>query len=327
MSWKVFISRMIPDAGIEHLKNAGLKVDIYEKDHVIPRKELLHRIPEYDALLAVLTEQVDTELLDHTDKLKIVANYAVGYNNIDVQSCTNRKIAVTNTPGVLTETTADLTFTLMLTVAKRVVEGDTMIRSGKFDGWSPLMLLGADVFGKTLGIVGAGRIGSAMAARASGFNMNILYTDTKRNDDLELKYGAQFVSLDDLLSKSDFVTIHVPLNDKTHHLINSKRLKQMKSDAYFINTSRGPVVDENALVSALKENIIAGAGLDVFENEPRLAIGLAELPNTVLLPHIGSATVETRNKMAIIAAENIIKMSQGKIPPNILNKEIFTSSR
>jgi glyoxylate reductase len=325
MSWRVFVSRKIPNAGIEYLENAGLKVDVYPEDRIIPREELLQRIPDYDALLSVLTEIVNNELLTNAKKLKIVANYAVGYNNIDVNACTKKKIAVTNTPDVLTDTTADLTFTLLLSVAKRIVEGDNMVRTDNFKGWNPMLLLGSDVSGKTLGILGAGRIGSAMAARAHGFNMQILYHDTTRNKKIESNYKAGYVSFDELLNLSDFVSLHVPLNKDTTHLINEKRLKQMKNTAFLINTSRGPVVDEQALVSALKNKEIAGAGLDVFENEPALAPGLAELPNTVLLPHIGSATVETRDKMALMAAKNIVNMAQNKIPPNILNKEIFTS--
>jgi len=324
MSWKVFVSRRIPEPGIRYLEDAGLEVEVNAKDQAVPRKELLEMIPQYDALLSVLTETVDEELLEKAGKLKIVANYAVGYNNIDIAACTKRRIAVTNTPEVLTAATADLAFTLILAVAKRIVEGDNMTRSGNFKGWGPLLLLGSEVSGKTLGIIGAGRIGSAVARRATGFDMKILYHDTKQNNESEKKCDAKFVSLDELLEKSDFISLHVPLNENTRHLINMSRLRQMKPGAYLINTSRGPVVDENALVTALREKIIAGAGLDVFEEEPLLAQGLTELPNTVLLPHIASATVETRTKMALMAAENIISIAQGKIPLNILNKEIFT---
>jgi lactate dehydrogenase-like 2-hydroxyacid dehydrogenase len=323
MSWKVFVSRRIPEPGIRYLEDAGLEVEVYAKNQAIPRNELLEMIPLYDALLSVLTEQVDEELLEKAGRLKIVANYAVGYNNIDITACTQRGIAITNTPDVLTSATADLAFTLILAMAKRIVEGDNLTRRGLFKGWGPLLLLGADVSGKILGIIGAGRIGSAVARRATGFDMKILYHDTKQNRELEKKCDAKFVSLDELLDISDFISLHVPLNENTRHLINMNRLRQMKTGAYLINTSRGPVVDENALVTALREKIIAGAGLDVFEEEPLLAPGLTELPNTVLLPHIASATVETRTKMALMAAENIVNMAQGKIPPNILNKEIF----
>jgi len=325
MSWKVFVSRRIPEPGIRYLEDAGLEVDVYAKNRAVPRNELLEMIPLYDALLSVLTEQVDEKLLAKAGRLKIVANYAVGYNNIDIAACTQRGIAVTNTPEVLTAATADLAFTLILAVAKRIVEGDNMTRGGNFKGWGPLLLLGSEVSGKTLGIIGAGRIGSAVARRATGFDMKILYHDTKQNSELEKKCDAKFVSLDELLEKSDFISLHVPFNENTRHLINMNRLRQMKTGAYLINTSRGPVVDENALVTALKEEIIAGAGLDVYEEEPLLAPGLIELPNTVLLPHIASSTVETRTKMALMAAENIISIAQGKIPLNILNKEIFSS--
>jgi glyoxylate reductase len=323
MSWRVFISRRIPEAGIKYLRKAGHKVDIYPQEQAIPRRELLETIHQYDALLPVLTEQIDEELLGRAKRLKIVANYAVGYNNIDVAACTSKNIAVTNTPDVLTEATADLTFGLLLGVAKRMIEGDNLTRSGKFAGWGPLMLLGSDVSRKTLGVIGAGRIGSAVIQRAGGFDMKILYTDTQPRPDIEDKFNAKFVSLDELLNESDFVTIHVPLSRETYHLIDANRLNQMKESAYLINTSRGPVVDERALLNALKEKRIAGAGLDVYENEPALAPGLARLTNTVLLPHIASATVETRNKMALMAAENIIKMAQGEIPPNLVNKDLY----
>jgi glyoxylate reductase len=325
MNWRVFISRKIPQAGIDRLEQAGLTVDVYPEDRVIPRKEFLNGRSKYDALLSVLTESIDQELIDHALRLKIVANYAVGYNNIDIAACTRKKIAVTNTPDVLTDTTADLTFTLILAVAKRIIEGDRMVRSGNFFGWNPMLLLGSEVSGKTLGIIGAGRIGSALAARAHGFNMRILYHDKKNNPQLESDFQAEFTSIDDLLRYSDFVSLHVPLNDDTKHMIDGQRLKQMKKDAFLINTSRGPVIDEEALVAALANRTIAGAGLDVFENEPALAADLEKLPNTVLLPHIGSATVETRDKMALMAAENIIKMANNKVPPNILNKEIFST--
>ncbi len=326
MNWKVLVSRIIPESGIESLKHAGFDVDVYTEDRPIPRKELIRKIPAYDALLAVLTEKVDRELLDVAGNLKIVANYAVGYNNIDVEACSQNHVAVTNTPGVLTESTADLTFTLILAVAKRIVEGDRLTRSGHFKGWSPLLLLGSDITGKTLGIIGAGRIGTAVAARAAGFDMPVLYHDTKNNEILDTRYKARLVSMDELLSHSDFISIHVPLTGKTNHMISTEEFAKMKPQAYLINTARGPIVDENALVQALRNKQIAGAALDVFENEPRLADGLAQFSNTVLVPHIGSATVETRTKMALMAAENIIKMSQGKMPPNILNREIFHSS-
>jgi len=316
MSWNVFISRRIPEAGIEYLKNAGMKVDVYPHDQAIPRKDLLNRIHKYDALLAVLTEQVDQELLAAAKQLKIVANYAVGYNNIDVAACSQKGIAVSNTPGVLTEATADLTFALILGVAKRILEGDEMTRSGKFSGWGPLLLLGSDVSGKTLGVIGAGRIGSALIQRAAGFDMKIVYTDTRRKYDIEEKFGAKFMSLDELLEKSDFVTIHVPLNEETHHLIDEKRLRQMKKSAYLINTARGPIVDPDALYAALKTGQIASAALDVTDPEPIPANHkLLSLPNLIVAPHIASATVTSRTQMAMMAVQNLVAGVQGRELP------------
>jgi glyoxylate reductase len=263
---------------------------------------------------------VDDEVLDAAAGVKGVANYAVGFNNIDVDACTRRGIPVSNTPDVLTDTTADLAWALMFSVARRIVEGDRYVRDGKFKGWGPLMLLGDDLTGKTLGIVGGGRIGMATAARAVGFSMPVLYTSRNRHEDIEA-IGAQYRSLDDLLQASDFVSIHVPLMPETTHLIGPRELNLMKSTAYLINTARGPIVDEKALVSALRNGIIAGAGLDVFEREPELEPGLADLDNAVIVPHIGSGTVATRIKMGNKAAINLIAMVKGEEPPDCVNPE------
>jgi len=295
-------------------------VDVNPHDRALTRSEFLEAVKGRDGLLCLLTETVDDEVLDAAAGVKGVANYAVGFNNIDVDACTRRGIPVSNTPDVLTDTTADLAWALMFSVARRIVEGDRYVRDGKFKGWGPLMLLGDDLTGKTLGIVGGGRIGMATAARAVGFSMPVLYTSRNRHEDIEA-IGAQYRSLDDLLQASDFVSIHVPLMPETTHLIGPRELNLMKSTAYLINTARGPIVDEKALVSALRNGIIAGAGLDVFEREPELEPGLADLDNAVIVPHIGSGTVATRIKMGNKAAINLIAMVKGEEPPDCVNPE------
>jgi len=323
MRRKVYVTRRLPQPAIDMLEER-FDVEIYPEDRAIPREVLMEKVKGIDALLPLLTDKVDAEVMDAAgENLKIIANYAVGYDNIDVDAATKRKIAVTNTPGVLTETTADMAWALMFAVARRVVEADKFTRAGKFKGWGPMMFLGGDVYGKTLGVVGVGRIGSAVAKRAKGFNMRVLYTDVVRNEEIEKEVGAKKVELDELLRESDFVTLHVPLMPSTRYLIGERELKLMKKTAYLINTSRGPVVEERALVEALRKGEIAGAGLDVYENEPELSPGLAELDNVVLTPHIASASVETRTRMATLAAENIIAFFEGKRPPTIVNPEVL----
>ncbi|MCD6506132.1 D-glycerate dehydrogenase [Candidatus Poribacteria bacterium] len=323
MRRKVYVTRRLPQPAIDMLEER-FDVEIYPEDRAIPREVLMEKVKGIDALLPLLTDKVDAEVMDAAGgNLKIIANYAVGYDNIDVDAATKRKIAVTNTPGVLTETTADMAWALMFAVARRVAEADKFTRAGKFKGWGPMMFLGGDVYGKTLGVVGVGRIGSAVAKRARGFNMRVLYTDVVRNEEIEKEVGAKKVELDELLRESDFVTLHVPLMPSTRHLIGERELKLMKKTAYLINTSRGPVVDERALVETLRKGEIAGAGLDVYENEPELSPGLAELDNVVLTPHIASASVETRTRMATLAAENIIAFFEGKRPPTIVNPEVL----
>ncbi|MDW8055593.1 MAG: D-glycerate dehydrogenase [Elusimicrobiota bacterium] len=321
---KVLVTRQLPQPAIDLLKQY-FEVDLYTEDRVIPREELLRRVEDKDGLLCLLTDNVDAELMDKAKNLKVIANYAVGYNNIDVAEATKRKIPVTNTPGVLTETTADLAFALLMSVARRIVESDKFLREGKFKGWAPMLFLGNDIYGKTLGIIGFGRIGQAVAKRGLGFDMKILYYDTNRvSVEIEQKYNATFKPLDELLKESDFISIHVPLVKETYHLISDREFSLMKPTAYLINTSRGPVVDEKALVRALKDKKIAGAALDVFEKEPEVEPELIDMPNTVLVPHIGSATIETRTKMALMAAENIIAvLVHNKVPPNIVNPEIY----
>ena len=320
----VYVTRRIPQPGLDLLAENCSQVDVNPDDRVLGRDELLAAVRGRDAVLCLLTDTIDAEVLDAARGCKIFANYAVGYNNIDVAAATERGIAVTNTPGVLTDATADLTWALIFAVARRVVEGDAFTRAGKFKGWSPMLFLGADISGKTLGIVGAGRIGTAVALRARGFRMRVLYFSRSQNEALEQAVGAERVELDELLRQADFVSIHVDLNPTTHHLIGRRELALMKPTAFLINASRGPVVDEAALVEALRERRIAGAGLDVYENEPELAPGLAELPNAVLLPHLGSATTGTRTRMAILAATNIVAMLRGERPPNIVNPEVLS---
>jgi len=284
------------------------------------RQEILDRIPDKEGLLCMITDKVDDELLAHAPHLRMIANYGVGFDHIDVPAVTARGIWVSNTPGVLSDATADLTFALILAVARRAVEGDRMTRSGKFKPWSPLSFLGTEVAGKTLGIVGLGQIGKAVARRASGFGMPILYHNRRRiPEEEEQALRATYVDLPTLLSHADFVSLHVTLSDETRHLIGERELGLMKPTAFLINVSRGPVVYEKALTGALRERTIAGAGLDVYEKEPELFPGLAELDNVVLLPHVGSGTIETRTKMARLAVENLLAGLAGRTPPNCLN--------
>lgn len=317
---KVYVTRPIPETGIKLLKSKGYQVDINPKDKVLSIAELEEKLAHYDGLLTLLSDKIDNEVLKSAgQQLKIIANYAVGFDNIDVKAATIKKIYVTNTPGVLTEAVAEHTFALLLAVAKRIVEADRFVRNGKYILWEPMGFLGPQVWGKTIGIVGLGRIGSFVAQIAhEGFQMKVLYYDVKRNDEFEMRFSAKYQAIGDLLRNSDFITLHVPLLPSTHHLINKERLHLMKKGAILINTSRGPVVDENALAAALKEERIGGAGLDVFEFEPKLAHGMKDLDNVVLTPHIASATTEAREAMSTIAAENIIAALVGKEPPNIV---------
>jgi glyoxylate reductase len=297
-------------------------IDLIHKDHPMERERLLESVGDKDGLLCMVTDRIDQELLENAPHLKMIANYGVGYNNIDLNAATGRGIPVSNTPGVLTDATADITFALILAVARRVVEGDKMTREGRFQFWAPLHFLGREVTGKTLGIVGLGRIGKAVVRRAKGFHLSVLYHNRHRIDaSREIELGVKFVTLKTLLSEADFVSLHVPLTDQTHHMIGREELQWMKPTAYLINASRGPVVDEQALLEALQTKKIAGAGLDVYESEPDVIPGLTELDNAVLLPHLGSATLETRSKMARLAAENLLAGLKGEIPPNCLNCE------
>jgi glyoxylate reductase len=323
MSYNILVTRKIPQPGIDLLQSFCEKVDIHPEDRPMTKSELLEKVQGRDGILCLLTDTIDEEIITAAGDARIFANYAVGFNNIDVQAATRQGIMVTNTPGVLTDATADLTWALILSSARRIAESDRYTRAGNFTSWGPMLLLGAGVAGKTLGIVGAGRIGTAVAQRAAGFRMRILYSDEKVYPDLEKSLGAVKVSLSDLLTQSDFISLHVPLLPETKHLIGQDEFQKMKSTAFLINTSRGPVVDEEALVQALTNHDIAGAGLDVYEKEPALTEGLKELNNVVLLPHLGSATVEARTKMAVMAAENLVAGLKGDRPPNLVNPEVL----
>ncbi len=307
----------------QQILNASCEVDYWTQAERISKEELLRRVKDKDGLVCLLTERVNEELLRAAPKLRIAANVAVGFDNIDVAACTKRSVVATNTPGVLDETTADFAWTLMMAVARRLVEGDQLARSGMWKGWDLDQLVGADVWGKTLGVVGFGRIGRAVARRAAGFQMKVLYTDAIRAPlDIETDLKAEYRDLNTLLGESDFVSLHVPLLADTRGMFDGAKLSRMKPSAFLINTSRGPVIDEAALVHALESKKIAGAALDVYENEPFIHSGLKR-PNVVLAPHIASASVATRTKMAVMAAENVVAMFKGKRPPNILNPEAF----
>lgn len=320
---KVYVTRRLPQKALDMIA-AECEMQVNPYDRVMTRQELEEAIKEVDGILCLLTDSIDVSLLNLNPNLKVLANYAVGFNNIDVAACTQRRIAVSNTPGVLTETSADLAWALIMTVARRIVEADRFTREGKFDGWGPMMFLGGDVCGKTLGVVGMGRIGQAVVRRAKGFDMKVIYYNTNRKSEAEENaLGVEYRELDSLLLEADFVSLHVPLMAETVHLIGEGELKMMKNTAYLINTARGPVVDEKALVKALREGEIAGAGLDVFEQEPKLEEGLASLDNVVILPHIASASTDTRTKMAMMAAENLLAGLKGEKMPNIINPEVL----
>jgi len=316
---KVFVTRVLPDAGMEKIR-AFAETDVWPEDGPPPREVLLERVRDVDGLLCLLTDRIDAELLDHAPRLKVISQMAVGYDNIDVAACSARGIKVGNTPGVLTETTADLAFALLMATARRIPEGDRAVRSGQWRTWSPLYMAGQDVHHATLGIVGMGRIGYEMARRATGFQMRILYTDQRPNPAAEKDFGAKRVELTELLRESDFVSLHTPLLPETTRLIGAKELRLMKPTAILINTSRGPVVDQAALYEALRDGVIAAAGLDVFEVEPvPLDEPLLKLENVVVLPHIGSASIATRTKMAVIAADNLIAGLKGEPLPFPVN--------
>jgi len=323
MGFNVYVTRRIPDPGLDILRRECEVSDINPDDRVLTREELLAAVKGRDGVLCLLTDKIDGEVFDAAKGAKVFANYAVGYDNIDVPAATERGIAITNTPGVLTDATSDMAWALLFSAARRTAESDKYTRAGKFKGWGPMLFLGGDISDRTLGIVGAGRIGTAFAKKSVGFRMKVLYADIRTNEELEKEVGAKKVDLDTLLKEADYVSIHVPLMPETIHLIGKREFGLMKKSAYLMNTSRGPVVDEKALAKALKAGEIAGAGLDVYEKEPEVAPELLQLDNVVLAPHLGSATIETRSKMATMAAGNLVAMLKGEEPPNIVNPEVL----
>ncbi|MGB9777902.1 MAG: glyoxylate reductase [Candidatus Bathyarchaeales archaeon] len=320
---KVYVTRELPERGLKIIKE-HFDTEVWPEYAPPPKKVIIEKARNVDALATLLSDKIDAEVFDAAPKLKIVAQMAVGFDNIDIPEATKRGIYVTNTPEVLTDTTADFAWALLLAVARRVVEADKYVRSGQWKvGWHPMMMQGRDVHGATLGIIGAGRIGFAVAKRATGFDMKILFYDVVPRPEME-KLGAKKVDMETLLRESDFVSIHVPLMKETYHLINEEKLKLMKKTAYLINNSRGPVVDEKALYQALKEGRIAGAALDVFEQEPTPVDNpLLKLDNVVVAPHISSASYETRSRMAEMVAENLVAFFKGEKPPNLVNPEVM----
>jgi len=323
MKPKVYVSRLIPKDGLDIVQSA-CDAEVNIDDTPLSHDELIAKVRDKDGLLCLLTDEIDDAVLGASSQLKVVANVAVGFNNIDIPAATRRKVLITNTPGVLDHTTADFTWCLLLASARRLAEAERYTRAGKYAGWGIMLLCGEDIFGKTLGVCGLGRIGRGVAKRAHGFEMRILYTDAVRAPaEVEQELGAQFVDKETLFREADFVTLHVPLLPETHHYVSINELKLMKRTAHLINASRGPVLDEAALVLALREHWIAGAGIDVFEHEPKITEGLTELDNVTLAPHIASASVETRTKMAVMAATSLVEALQGRRPENLVNPEVL----
>ncbi len=324
---KILLTGRIPDEVMAVL-NGFCDVLSNTEDKPMERSKVLDLIRDREGLLSMITDNVDAELMDRAPRLRMIANMAVGYNNIDVDAATARGIPVSNTPGVLTDATAELAFSLLLAAARRIAELDRRTRAGEFRWWAPMLFLGREVSGKTLGIIGLGRIGQAVAKRARGLDMRVLYHNRSRLDPSEEKaMQIEYADFKTLLREADFVSLHVPLTDETRHLVGPDEFALMKPTAYLINTSRGPVVDEKALVQALRERRIEGAGLDVYENEPALAPGLAELDNVTLLPHVGSGTLETRIRMASLAVTNLVAGLKGEKPPNVLNPEALKQKK
>ena len=320
---RIMISRALPEDAIARARSRA-DVDLHAGDKPLSKTELIARVKDREGLVCLITDTIDASVLESCPGLKVVSNVAVGFNNIDVAAATKRGVVVTNTPDVLTETTADFAWTLLMATARRVVEADRYVRDGKFTQWEYMVLLGGDVHDKTLGIIGFGRIGRAMARRALGFNMRVLYQDAVAADPTtERELRATRTDTATLLRDSDFVSIHTPLLPDTRHLINAQSLRTMKKTAYLVNASRGPVVDEAALVQALTEGWIAGAGLDVFEEEPKVHPGLMGLSNVVLAPHIASASSDTRIKMAALAVDNCLAVLEGQTPPTPVNPEVL----
>ncbi len=326
MQRKIFITRQIPQPALDLLQKY-FRVEVFGNDRPIKKTELKRVVKDKTGMVSLLTDNIDKEIMGNAPMLKIIANYAAGYNNIDIAEATRRGIMVTNTPDVLTETTADLTWGMILAIARRIPEAEQFLRKGKFQGWAPMLFLGCDIHHKTIGIIGMGRIGRAVARRALGFGMNILYYDKVRLPaKLEKYFSLHYKSINYILKNADFITIHTPLTKKTYHLFSHREFNLMKKTAFLINTARGQIVDEKALIKALKAKKIAGCALDVFENEPKVSKELFNMDNVLLLPHIGSATLETRTNMALMCAKNLITaLIEHKRPPNLLNPEVLRS--
>lgn len=325
---KILVTQKVPDPAYPLLEAIGDVEANLEEGNIWPYEELLRRGPGHDYIYSLLTDNIDASFLEAgaagTPRLKMVANMAVGFNNIDVETATRLRIAVSNTPGVLSDTTADLAFALLMATARRIPEAERFLRAGKYKGWGPLLFCGADVHGSTLGLIGAGRIGKLVARRSSGFDMKVLYYDVYRmSPEEEATYHLTYMPMEEVLGQSDFISIHTPYMPSTHHLIGERELKLMKPTAILINTARGPIVDEKALVHALQSKTIAAAGLDVFENEPAVESELLSMENVVLLPHIASASLKTRTLMATMASDNIVAHYKGERPPNIVNPEVL----
>ncbi len=320
---KVFVTRLIPEEGLAIVRDAS-DAQVWEDDLPPPHDVLLEHVRDVDGLLSLLTDRVDAHLMDSAPRLRVVSNLAVGYDNIDIPAATARGIPVGNTPGVLTDTTADFAFTLLMAASRRLQEGIDYVRAGKWKTWGPLLLMGTDIHGGTLGIIGFGRIGQGMAARSVGFGMRVLYYDVHRRQDLEQSMGVTYADLDTIYREADFITIHTDLNEQTRHMINQQALSKMKRTAVVVNTARGPIVDPEALYAALKSGQIGGAALDVTEPEPiPIDSPLLTLPNCIIVPHIASASVATRGKMAQIAARNLVAGLRGERLPACVNPEVY----
>lgn len=322
---KLYVTRRIPERALELL--ADHDVEIYEGEIPIPRKKLIEKVADADALIPLLADRIDSELMDAAPRLKVIANYAVGYDNIDIDAATKRGIVVTNTPDVLTDATAELAWALLFAAARRIGEAERYTRAGRFRGWGPMLLLGQGIRGKTLGVVGAGRIGTRFALGSRGFEMKVLYYDQEHNETLERELNAKKVDISYLMHEADFVSIHLPLTRETRHLIDAHQLARMKPTAVLLNTARGPIIDEAALVAALRAGKLAAAGLDVYEREPEISKELMGIQNVVLAPHIGSATQQARGAMVELCAYAVLKVEAGQMPQNIVNREVWLKRR
>ncbi|MFO8109966.1 MAG: D-glycerate dehydrogenase [Thermoplasmata archaeon] len=317
------MTRKIPEKGLNKITER-YKTRVNPESRRLTKDEIIAGILGKKAVLCTLTDIIDRDIIQAGDDLKVISNYAVGYDNIDIECATENGIAVTNTPGVLTDATAELAFALMLAVARNIVKGDRFVRQDKFQGWDPTLMIGSELKGKTLGVVGMGNIGSALAKRAAGFHMEIIYYNRSRVREIEDSLGAEFMKMNELLQSSDFVSLHVPLTEETHGMIGKEELEMMKDSAYLINTARGEVVNEEEVIDALRCENIAGAGVDVFADEPYGANpNYYDLDNVVLAPHLGSASVRARDGMAVMAADNLIAVLEGKMPENIVNPEVL----